>query len=55
MHASGASCREIADARLDLFWLFESFEAGVRAKCFFRASQNAPVLPGLDPGIHQSS
>jgi hypothetical protein len=39
-----------------LFLLFEDFEIGVCAKRYLNlAPQNAPVMPGLDPGIHQSS
>jgi len=38
-----------------VFWLFEKFEVGVSEALFSLAPQNAPVMPGLDPGIHQSS
>jgi hypothetical protein len=38
MQTSGASRREIASAYLELFWLFENFEAGLRAKRSFRRS-----------------
>jgi len=38
MHNSGASRRGGANVYLELFWLFENFEAGLRAKRSFRCS-----------------
>ena len=59
MHDSGASRREVANAYLEKriwSWLFEIFETGVCVRsAAFLAPQNASVMPGLDPGIHQSS
>jgi len=41
---------------LGLFLLFENCEVGVCVRSApFLAPQNPPVMPGLDPGIHQSS
>jgi hypothetical protein len=40
---------------LELFLLFENFEVDVCEAILNLAQQNAPVMPGLDPGIHQSS
>jgi hypothetical protein len=37
------------------FLLFENVEEGVCEAPLNLAPQNAPVMPGLDPGIHQSS
>jgi hypothetical protein len=52
MQTSGASRREVASACLDLALLFENCEVGVCAKLICLAPRNAPVMPGLDPGIH---
>jgi hypothetical protein len=35
--------------------LLESFEVGVYEALFDPVQHSAPVMPGLDPGIHQSS
>jgi hypothetical protein len=40
---------------LELFLLFENFEVDVCEAILNLAQQNAPVMPGLDPGIDQSS
>jgi hypothetical protein len=55
MQTSGASRREIASAYLELFWLFENLKPVCVRSVPFVAPSNAPVMPGLDPGIHQSS
>jgi hypothetical protein len=53
MQTSGASRREIAKSRLKLSLLFENWCAC--EALLDLAHKNAPVMPGLDPGIHQSS
>jgi hypothetical protein len=55
MHDSGVLRRGVVKSRLELFLLFENYEGGVRAKLISLAPRNPPVMPGLDPGIHQSS
>ena len=44
--------REVASG---IVLLLESFEVGVRANRYDPVQHNAPVMRGLDPGIHQSS
>ena len=53
MQTSGASRREIAKSRLKLSLLFANWCAC--EALLDLAHKNAPVMPGLDPGIHQSS
>jgi hypothetical protein len=53
MQTLGASRREIAKSRLKLSLLFENWCAC--EALLVLAHKNAPVTPGLDPGIHQSS
>jgi hypothetical protein len=54
MHSSGASRREIANSHLKLFWLLK-IEVGACEAILNLTPRNALVMPGLDPGIHQSS
>jgi hypothetical protein len=58
MHDSGAPRREGANAYLETriwSWLFEILKLVCVRSAAFLAPQNASVMPGLDPGIHQSS
>src|ERR1700675_89951 len=50
----GRIARRDREAVSGIVLLLESFEVGVHEALFDPMQHNAPVMPGLDPGIHQS-
>jgi hypothetical protein len=51
----GRIARRDREAASGIVLPLESFEVGVHEALFDPMQHNAPVMPGLDPGIHLSS